>query len=140
MSVKTYDPKAVLVIFAGIPIEGIADGTFVTAVRDNPAFTSLVGSDGEGARALSNDTSGTITLTLLQTSISNALLSAVINVDENTGDGVGPFLLKDNSGTTLLAAESAWIEKTADAEYGREISNREWVIKTDNLQILHGGN
>ncbi len=140
MSVKTYDPKAVEIIFAGIPIEGFADGTFITVTRDNPSFNSLVGSDGEGARALTNDKSGTVTLTLLQTSVTNAALSAVINLDENTGDGVAPLLIKDNSGTTLSSAETAWLEKPADVEYGREIANREWTIKTDSLEIVHGGN
>lgn len=138
--VKTFDPKAVEIILAGISFEGYADGTFVTVARDNDSFSSLVGSDGEGARALSNDKSGTITATLLQTSVTNAALSALANLDEATGDGVGPLLIKDNSGTTLVSAETAWILKPADIEFGREISNREWTIKTDSLTMLHGGN
>ena len=140
MSVKTYNPADVLAVLAGIPISGYADGTFITASRDNPSWNSLVGSDGEGARAKSNDKSGTITFTLLQTSLSNDLLSGLITLDELSGDGVGPFMIKDNSGRTLLTAESAWIEKPADSEFGREISNREWVVKTDRLLGLIGGN
>jgi hypothetical protein len=140
MAVKSYNPADVSVIFAGIPIEGYADGTFLVAARDNQSFTKMVGSDGEGARAKSNDAGGTITLTLMQTSISNDALSAQMALDEASGDGVGPLLIKDGSGRTLIVAESAWIQKPADAEFGREISNREWVIETDNMQIFDGGN
>lgn len=140
MSVKTYNPADVTIIFAGIPVGGFADGTFVTVARDNPSFTSLTGSDGEGARSKSNDKSGTVTITLLQTSESNDALSAVALLDENTGDGVAPLMVVDKSGRTICAAETAWIEKPADAEFAREISNREWVLKTDNLQMGIGGN
>ncbi len=140
MAVKTYDPASVDIIFAGIPFEGFADGTFVTVARDNPSFTSIVGSDGEGARAKSNDRSGTITCTLMQTSATNDALSDVMAADELTGDGVGSLLVKDGSGRTICEAETAWLEKPADAEFGREISNREWVIKTDLLRITVGGN
>ena len=140
MSVKTYNAGDVAIIFAGIPFEGFADGTFVTVVRDNPSFNSLVGSDGEGARAKSNDRSGTITCTLMQTSLTNDALSSLALLDELTGDGVAPVLVKDNSGRTVASAETAWIEKPADAEFGREISNREWVLKTNDLSMFIGGN
>jgi hypothetical protein len=140
MAIKSFDPAQVSIIFAGIPIEGFADGTFITAARDNPSFTKVVGSDGEGARSKSNDTGGSVTVTLMQTSLSNDALSAIMALDEATGDGVGPLLIKDGLGRTLISAESAWLEKPADAEFAREISNREWVIQTDNLQIFDGGN
>jgi len=140
MSVKTYNAGEVSIIFAGIPFEGFADGTFVTVARDNPSFNSLVGSDGEGARAKTNDKSGTITCTLLQTSVTNDALSALSQLDELSGDGIGKLLVADKSGRTLAQAETAWIEKPADAEFGREISNREWVLKTDSLNIFIGGN
>jgi len=140
MSVKTYDPAAIAIIFAGIPFDGYGDGTFVTIARDNPSFNSIVGSNGEGARAKSNDQSGTVVVTLLQTSNTNALLSEISRIDELTGDGVHPLLVKDNSGTTIYQAETAWLEKPADAEFAREITNREWTIKTDKLLMFTGGN
>lgn len=140
MSVKTYDPAAVNIIFAGIPIDGFADGTFITVARDNPSYNLSIGSDGEGARAKSNDKSGTVTITLMQNSRTNDLLSALSIADELSGDGIGPFLMKDLSGRTLCAAETAWLEKPSDVEFAREITNREWVIKTDALDIFAGGN
>jgi hypothetical protein len=139
-AVKNYDPAEVQVVFAGIKIGGFADGTFVTVARDNPSFNSIVGSDGEGARAKSNDRSATVTVTLVQTSDSNDALSAAMNLDELSGDGVGALMIKDNSGRTLVQAETAWLEKPADLEFAREITNREWSIKTNELVGLWGGN
>ena len=82
---------------------------------------------------------GTITLTLLQTSVANIGLSALAALDEATGAGVGPFLMKDLSGTTILAAETCWVAKFADVERAREMSTTEWVIHTDNLIMAVGG-
>ena len=140
MAVKTYNPADVTIVVAGVPISGFADGTFINAARDNPSFTNGSGADGEGWRAKSNDKTATVTLTLLQTSEANDLLSALSALDEASGDGVGPLLIKDNSGRTLLAAETCWLEKPADSEFAREVSNREWVVKTDSLNVFVGGN
>lgn len=140
MAVKSYNPAQVQLVVAGIPISGYAEGTFINIGRDNPAFTNGSGSDGEGWRAKSNDFTGTCTLTLLQTSASNDALSALAVLDEASGDGVGPLLMVDLSGRSLYQAETCWIEKVSDAEFGRDKTNREWVIKTDRLIVFVGGN
>ena len=141
MGVKTYNLGAVDVIFAGIPFEGFADGTVITVARNNPMSSDLVGGDGEGARAMSNDRSGSVTVVLMQTSATNLALSAIAKADEDSGgQGVFPLMVKDGSGLSVAQAETAWLEKIADAEYGRELTNRTWVIKTDNLDSVIGGN
>lgn len=140
MAVKTYDPKSVNITFAGIPVEGFADGTFITVARDNPGWNKQIGSDGEGVRAKSNDRGGTMTVTLMQSSATNDAFSALALIDENSGNGVGPFLMRDASGRTICAAETAWIEKFADASFAREAETREWTIATDVLIMTVGGN
>ncbi len=140
MAVKTFNAADVILTIAGIKVSGYADGTFITIGRDNPSFTSGTGSDGEGWRAKSNDKSGTCTLTLLRSSASNDALSALVLLDEASGDGVGTLLLKDLAGTSIYEAATCWIEKPADAEFARDGTNREWVIKTDNLVPFAGGN
>lgn len=140
MSVKTYNPADVAIIFAGVPIEGIADGTFITVARNNQSYNMQIGSDGEGVRAKSNDKGGTVTLTLMQSSLTNDALSALSVLDETSGDGVGPLMVKDNSGRTLISAETAWIQKPADVEFAREATTREWVFETDLLNLFVGGN
>lgn len=140
MAVKTYNPADVIITFAGVVIDGFEDGTFLTIGRNNDSFADGTGSDGEGWRAKSNDKSGIATLTLLQMSASNDALSAIHALDEASGDGIGPLLVKDNSGRSLYSAETAWLQKPADGEFARTKSSREWVIKTDDLDIFVGGN
>lgn len=138
--VDTFRPADVTAVFAGIPWEGYAEGTMITAAKNNDGFNLSVGSTGSGARAQSSDESGTVVVRFQQTATVNALLSAQHELDKASGDGVGPFLCKDLSGADVIAAESMWIRKVADVEYGNEIVAREWTLESDNLVITPGGN
>jgi len=137
---KTYNFKQVATIFNGHEISGFAEGTGIVVTRDEDAFTLTVGSSGEPVRSKSNNKSGTMTITLLQSSDSNAILSGLAELDELSGGGQGPFLVKDNSGGSLAVAESAWVQKKPAAEYAAESGNREWVFRTGNLSHFIGGN
>jgi len=135
----TYNPKKVLATWGAILFDGYADGVFLEAERNNDSVNLAVGSAGNAARAISNDRSGIITVTLLQSSLINAALSAAYKLDELSGDGVFPFFIKDLSGVDLVSAESAWIQKPSPASYGREVENRVWIFETDVLDIIVGG-
>jgi hypothetical protein len=140
MGVNTYRPADVTLVFNGIPITGFMDGTFITAEKNNDAFALNVGSTGTGARAQTQDESGTVVFVLQQTAEANAALSALHELDKASGDGVGALACKDLSGVDTIGAETAWIRKVANMEYGNEISGREWTIETDNLVMIPGGN
>lgn len=142
MPVRTYDPSQVTIIFAGIPISGFADGTFVSVEQNEDSFTLQVGTDGEGTRSKTNNRSGRVTLTLMQSSASNDALAAIHSLDvlSPSGDGIGPLLIKDNSGRSLFSADAAWIVKPPTGEFGREATSREWIIETDHLILSYGGN
>ena len=45
-ALKTYDPTLVTISFGAVPLVGFADGTFVTATRNEDSFTHKVGADG----------------------------------------------------------------------------------------------
>lgn len=137
---KTYDPSQVQIIVGGFQIAGFADGSFVSVVRNADAFALYMGTDGEGTRAKSNNKSGRITFTLAQSSDSNAILSGIAAADELANSGVVPVLIKDGSGNSLYAAETAWIVKYPDSEFGRELGTREWILETDSMAVFVGGN
>ena len=137
---RKYNPAEVSIIISGIPISGYADGTFITVERDEDSFTKQVGTDGEVTRSKSNNKTGTATLILMQTSASNLALSALLAVDELTGNGVGPFLMKDNSGNSIYAGQNCWLRKYPSSEFGREATGREWAVDIDKLDVLEGGN
>lgn len=138
MAISTFDPKQLIVTWGEFRITGFASGTFVNVARNEDSFTLTVGSDGEGARARSNNNSAQITLTLLQTSLSNQQLSQALFQDELTCNGVRPLLIKNIKGTDLYQAETAWLMKPSDSGFSNEIETREWILETDNLRVNVG--
>jgi hypothetical protein len=97
------------------------------------------GADGEQARAKSNDKSGTFTFTLMQTSLSNAILQGFATADELSNNGTFPVLIRDNNGSELETAAIAWVRKPADRGRGKELENREWTVETGELIMVGGG-
>lgn len=138
MAMKVYDPGSIVMTLAAQPISGFAD-TFVSAEREENAYTKRTGADGEVARVRSRNRSGSVTITLMATSASNDILSALARLDEETGQGVGEFMMKDTLGRTLIAAPNAWVAKVAPVEFGKEIGDREWLIEVDVLDVFVGG-
>ena len=142
MALFTYDPSQMAIVFAGIPISGFADGAFLSVEQDEDSFSMQVGSDGDACRSKTSNKGHTITFTLGQWSLANDLLSALHAVDlaSPNGDGIGPFLAKDLSGRTLIAAEKAWIQRQPASSWDREAQPREWTIRSNDVQLFHGGN
>lgn len=137
---KTYDPKQIILIVGGVQISGYADDSFVTVRRNADAWALNMGVDGEGTRSKSNDGSGQIEVALMQTSQSNTFLSNLAIADETSNSGLVPMMMKDALGNTLAVAEQAYVKKMPDLEYGREAGSRTWILETDNLKLMAGGN
>ena len=137
---KTYDPGKLSVIVNGFIISGFAEDSLVTAGRREDTWSLAMGADGEGTRSKTNDRSGEIKITLMQSSASNIVLSALAKLDELGNAGVASILIKDDSGFSIYSAEQAWVKKPPEAEFGKSASEREWVFETDNLEWYEGGN
>lgn len=140
MAVHEYDPGKVDISFAGLPITGFASGTFITAEREADAYTKSIGADGEATRTRNRNISGMVTLTLTQTALSNQDLSLLAVVDEETGTGVAPLMVKDNAGNSIYLAAEAWIRKVPNGEFGDEAGNREWVFDCATIDMFSAGN
>ncbi len=137
---KNYSPKDVSVIVGGHIVSGYADGAFVSVARNVDLFAVTIGADGEGTRTKSADRSGRFTITLKQTSESNAVLAALNQADELNNGGLVPVIVRDSQGNSLHTCEQAWIVKAPDAGYGKDLENREWVLETHSLTTFSGGN
>lgn len=141
MSVKTFDPKGLIVTFGGIPITGFMDGEAIVVSRDEDSFTKSSGLDGEVVRVKNLGRMGNVKIVLQQTSDSNNVLSAASLADEATNSGIAPFLIKDMNGTTLCFAAHAWVKKPADTGFEKgAVSGREWVLDTGAIDMFVGGN
>ena len=139
MAVKTYRASEVGASFGGANITGYGPDTFISIAYNNDFFTLAKGADGEGLRSSSEDLSARITITLMQGSSSNDIMSGFLQADINANVGGLPFLLKDNSGRMLFASASAWIVKFPDTERAKEAGSVQWVLETDRLQGFIGG-
>lgn len=140
---QAYDPAQVIVTVGVRSISGYADGTFVRVSREVDSFTKYVGSDGTVARTKSNNYSGSITITLMQTSPDNDYLTNLLALAETANaQSLGVFNVKitDKTGTSVFSSANAWIRKYPDVDYARDISTREWVIDVDRLEMVVGGN
>lgn len=143
MVMKTYSANDVSLIIAGVPVDsGRGESTFVE-IQIPERFVLQRGCDGECTRAPTNDTTATATVTLTQSSSGNALLSALHSLDLAApagGAGVGPFMLKDGSGTSLYAAPHCYIIKSPDAAFGGAPGERQWQLQIIGLEAFCGGN
>lgn len=140
LTVKTYDPKQVVITFGVIPISGYADGTFVSVNRSGDAFTKKKGAAGDVERINLNQGDFDVSITLQQTSSTNQELAAALAADIATNAGVFPLTIKDLLGTTLFFAPQAWIRKDPEWEDGDELNSRAWVFDTGIGSNLVGGN
>lgn len=142
MSLKTYDPSTVSMFYGVIEMQGFAQDAAISVEHDEDDWSLVVGVDGEPTRSKTSNTSGTVTVSLMQSSDVNTLLSVERELDRLTPGGTGgkPLIIKDGSGTTLFSAESCWIQKAPTAELNREATTREWIFRVGELVAVHGGN
>jgi hypothetical protein len=140
MALATFDPAEVVITIGGVPMSGYADGTFALLTRSVDAYSMVTGADGLTTRVKSNNRSGTLTLTLTQTSPSNDALSGFALLDELSNGGVVPIQVKDLSGTTVLFSATGWVRKIPDVEYSNILSNREWIFDLADFDMFVGGN
>lgn len=136
---KNYDPARVVVTFKGIPIRGYMDGTFVSIERDEDSFEKAVGAAGDVTRVRNRNRAGRATITIQQSSPTNDELSANVLLDEQTGLGYGPFMVKDLNGTTLASAAVAWLTRPASVSFADGAEGREWMIDCADLTLAVGG-
>jgi hypothetical protein len=137
---EQYDPENYSVIFNAIPIEGFAEDDFIDIEFDSEGYQDQIGADGHVVRYKSCDQRASITFTLMATSPSNKLLSAMYNADIKSpnGLGVGPLLIRDTRGVTVFAGTQAWIQKMPKTTLGQKLGNKEWKIRVAKLEAVIG--
>lgn len=140
MSFASYDASQVIVTFAGSIISGYADGTFVMIEFDEQQYNKVTGADGLTQRSKTGNYAGSVTITLMNGSASNDVLSVAWNTDRVSNSGKGALLVKDLSGRTLWQAKNAWVRQMPSQGFGKDAENREWVMDCDELSGQSGGN
>lgn len=124
----TWSADAWTFNFAGIPIEtGKGKDEFLKIEQQNDDFSYTQGIDGEGVFNQVLNTYTKVTLTLLQTSAGNAILSAIhIASKLTTGGQVAPLFISDRLGTSKMVSSAAVILKMPDETAGTEAGVTVW--------------
>lgn len=110
------------------------EGISITPTAD--VDTMQIGADGEGQHTLHADRSGRITIRLLKTSPTNALLSAMLAFQRSNGatHGQNTLVVHDsNRGDTITCRQVAFAKQPA-LSYGKEAGLLEWefnAVKID---------
>jgi hypothetical protein len=136
MATKTYDPTKIVVQLNGLAIGGFAPDTFIEATFNTAQFHTVPGCEGEATRTMSLDRTGTVKITLLSTSDSNAILADFAASDRTDGSGVFDLMIKDASGILQAHAPKAWIAKVPGLIAGTSVKEREWVIAVQVLELI----
>ncbi len=138
---SVYDLDQVTFAFGPILADGYSDNGAISIEQASAGFIKKVGLDGKVTRSKVYDESASITLSLMQTSAVNALMSAVYNLDKASpnGAGVGPLYIRVRGTLTVYSAAEAWISKAPDAALTNEATPREWIIDCAKLEQFHAG-
>ncbi len=116
---QTFDPRKVLVIWGGVALTGFSDGSIVSGEKNEENATQVVGAQGEVTQVINSDDTGTITVTLKNTSASLPML--VADAQSNV---IKPIQVIDmNTGGLNAGGSEAWIVKTPDLKKSKELED-----------------
>jgi hypothetical protein len=141
MSLATYSPGEVTLYIAGLhQVTGFSPNSIIQIVKDENYFKTFKGATGQSERMTMPDKTHTMEVSLSQTSPSNSVLNALATLDHITGLAQFPVFAKDSSGESLFISASCWVEKAAEASYGKDIASRVWTIRCTEMVFGLAGN
>ena len=123
--VFTYSPKEVQLTFGGYTVTGWQS---ITITRSVDAFKPVRGIRGKHTRVRNADTSCTITIPLLQTSMSNDVFSRIHELDIQKATGRIELTLSDLKGTSVFSSREAYILGYPEVVYSGEFEYRQWKL------------
>lgn len=138
MSVLTYSPDSVSLIFGGYKV----DGWNKMVIERNTQFVKQIrGIRGKNSKEVGMDTSCTLTLTVPQAMEVNTILSLILKNEEETRGKVRlEVSLKDTSGSSVFTSIECYIGGWPKVEYTNALSEIEWKFLCDSSEWSLSGN
>ena len=140
---STYDPTKLVVIVGGVIVSGFIDGDFITAKRDEDLYMKRVGADGHVARARNGNKSGSIEITLLQSSPAVNEIAALVALDNFFYDGdilIPISILSPGTNAELVVSTQSWLKTPPEMVFAKEVSDRKFIFDCADLKLSLGGN
>lgn len=120
----TYDFKKVSVIVDGVIITGFMDGESIETEKNEDDVAAHVGAAGDVTFSETNDNTGTITLTLKQTSSSLPFLQSL----RNSKRLFQTQIVDANNSEFRAGGSECRIVKPPSRTWGNEVTGTEWAI------------
>lgn len=137
-SLFTYSPSEVTLVVGGYTITGWEK---ISISKNAPAFIPIRGIRGKNTRVRNTDTSVTLSVPLLQTSMGNDVFSRIHALDIERGTGRLEITLKDASGTGVFSSSEAYITDYPVVAYSGNFEYRVWTIFAQSTNTYNvGGN
>lgn len=135
---KEYSAKAVNISWNGVPFVGLDENTFIRLTRNSDIRARVVGAQGDVALTKYADRTGTIEITLMQTSPTNDVLSGIMVAQEHVdfeGTQVSNFIISDPSGSVMATGLNAWLEKAPEITLGKDQNAKTWTFGCEVLEF-----
>lgn len=124
--VLTYAPEDVTILLSGYTLGGILS---VELIWNSRPFTFRRGIRGVHTRTFSRDLCATIRLEVLQTSVTNDVLTQVLIQDRRNKSARLDITVRDVGGTTMYQANQAYLPAYPNTKFSRGFETRVWDIE-----------
>lgn len=134
-NVLTYSPADVKLILCGYILTGVVGVTLKW--KGPPPFRVIHGLNGQHTRVFNQNLQATVEVELLQTSITNDILTEILVQDRRNRSARLEFSVTDTRGGTFYQSTTAFLGKYPDIALTGELQTRTWEIEC--LNFLDGG-
>jgi hypothetical protein len=132
MTLTVYDPSQNSITIAGHTCQGVIS---INTKRGDAISKTINGiSEAYSTRIRTRRKPFTVTVTLLQTSITNVYLQQLANASENSVDSFVDILILGSGGVVHLRSVG-YIETASDLEQHEELVERVWTFKVNPSSI-----
>ena len=142
MSVNQYDPDLIDVVIDVATMSGFQEDSIVEFEYEDEFYEVVKGVDGDVSRSRKVARTGKLTIHLLNTSKSNAVLSALMAPGFTSGNGtadVFAVLVRDLNGASLVMCDKCWIQKAPNVVHAGKAQPRDWVIYMSKPVLVESG-
>ncbi len=127
------DPSTDIVLLNGVQVVGWADDDVAEIAKDENHTDTFKGINNEYTISVIQDSLGTLTLRLQETSPTNNILFATLGAYKSGQFRTLPFTIKRK--TTVIGSGKFWVETQPVPVLGRTTKVYEWVLKVDNANL-----
>jgi hypothetical protein len=130
-----FIPESTAINWAGIDMTGFAPDTYITVSRNSPNSNSSVGADGSVGLTKVADKTGTVEVTLMQTSATHRYLSAVQAAQDVDDANLvrGNMSIIDPSGGFICIAQGVHIMQPPEVSLGSDQNPKTWTFFAERL-------